>query len=89
MADLSKFSEAKLTERTAKLSAIEGRLCRELINAGYGNETSSQTRLRAVATGFKLACDWVKARDAVQECYDEESARMRYHGNLKPIKKRV
>lgn len=89
MVDVTKLSEAALMARIAKAGAVTSRLCDALISAGYGHERASDTRLRAVATGDKLACDWVKARDAEQILWDEESARLRYQGNRKPIKRKA
>jgi hypothetical protein len=89
MTNLSKLSAAKLQALYEKRTALASKLCRDLINAGFGSEKHQDTRKRAAETGDALAVAYVMASDAQHECYDEEQARMRYHGSRKPIKRRA
>ena len=64
-------------------------LLKSLIAAGYGSETGAATRKRAAETGDKLACDYVANRDALVALNDERTARRRWHGSDRPIKRGV
>lgn len=85
--NLSKLSASKLQALTAKRGDALSALTSQLIQAGYGRERASETRSRAAETGDALALAYVRAMDEAQACYDEESARKRYQGNLNPIKR--
>ena len=83
---INTLSAAKLSALYYKRSEIDGALCLLLIEAGYGQERYADTHLRAEA-GDELARAWVKAWDLTQEASDEMTARRRWSGTLKPIRR--
>lgn len=81
--DITRVSAAKLKTLIDREEVYERELSRKLIEAGYGNERTSETRKRAEA-GDPLAREWARASDRLQMLRDEQSARRRWHGSDKP-----
>lgn len=88
MVDVTKLSERKLRELYEKLSAESSAICTRLIAAGFGLERGSETRRRALETGDTLAVEYVDINDRLYAAAEEQAARRRYHGSLKPIKRK-
>lgn len=86
---LEKISAAQLQSRYDSAFEKSGALCRELIAAGFGNERANETRQRAAETGDPLACRYVKEADKFAAIVAEMDARKRYHGSLRPIRRRA
>ena len=86
--DLEKLSERKLVAIYEKLQTAASANCTALINAGWGSERGSETRARA-KTGDALAVQYVEIQNNLQILIAEQDARKRWHGSLKPIKRRA
>jgi hypothetical protein len=86
--DYTKLSEARLRATYEKAQAKTSAIVSKLINAGYGNERGSETRARARSTNDPLAASFVNEWDIFQNIVDEMESRRRWHGSLKPIKRR-
>jgi len=89
MTDLSRLSAAKLEALHAKRQAACSANCTALINAGRGMERGNEIYAKGKAQGADaLSLEYVRTTDAAQEVYSEMEARKRYHGTLKPIKRK-
>jgi hypothetical protein len=60
-----------------------------LIAAGRGMERGNEIYARGLAGTDSLSIDFVKVTDAFQVVVLEKEARMRWHGSLKPIRRRA
>jgi hypothetical protein len=88
MRDLTRLSAPKLSALYDKLLTASLAVNRQLIAAGYGHERASETQARAQATGDPLACKSVRLQDEFYAVVEESNARKRYHGSLRPIRRR-
>lgn len=87
--DITKLSAAKieaLYEKRQKACSIN---CTALINAGRGMERGSEIYAKGIAGADPLSIEYVKLSDAFQEVVREMDARKRWHGSLKPIKRKI
>lgn len=83
---LDAMAPGKLDQEEKKARDISSALGDELIEAGRGHETASETRDKA-KQGDELAKRWVDAADALADLLWEKKRRMEYQGNTKRIKK--
>ena len=86
--DYTKLSEAPLRAAYEKALVKTSAINSKLTAAGYGNERGSETRARARSTNDPLAVSYVNEMDTFQNIVDEMESRKRWHGSLKPIKRR-
>jgi hypothetical protein len=87
---LETLSAAKLHALIAKRDAAHTVLTREFIARGLGHYRSADIRAAALddaSPAHRLACDYVKADDALYAARSELEARRRYHGGDKPIRR--
>jgi len=87
--NISKLSAAKievLYEKRQKACSVN---CTALINAGRGMERGSEIYAKGKAGVDTLSIEYVKLSAAFQEVVQEMEARKRWHGNLKPIKRKI
>ena len=89
MTDLTKLSAAKIEALYAKRQAACSVNCTALINAGRGMERGNEITAKGVAGADTLSVEYVALSNAVQEVISEMEARKRYHGGLKPIKRKA
>lgn len=92
MVDLSKLSANKLMEHINKLDEATSIVTRKFIDAGYGHYRGSEIRELArnpdLTGAIKTLCvEYVRIYDAYNAANAERSARNRWHGNMKPIKR--
>lgn len=80
---LSEMSERELESAYEKESDNGSKVTSDMIAAGRGSEKPSETRTKDDALSRRLNEHF----DRMRSINDERAARMRYHGNLKPIKK--
>lgn len=89
MTDLSKLSARAIEALYAKRQAACSLNCTALINAGRGTERGNEIYAKGVAGVDALSIEYVRVTDAVQLVIVEMEARKRYHGSLRPIKRRA
>jgi hypothetical protein len=87
--DITKLSERKLQELYDKRQARCSINCTALINAGRGMERGNEIYAKGVTGTDPLSIEYKESTDAVRVVIDEMNARKRWHGSLKPIKRRV
>ena len=87
--DLSKLSERKIEELYTKRQAACSRNCTALINAGRGMERGNEIYAKGKAGADPLSIEYVELTDAVQAVILEMEMRKRYHGSLRPIRRRA
>lgn len=86
--DINKLSAAKLEALYAKRQAACSVNCSALINAGRGMERGNEIYAKGKANADALSIEYVTLTDATQQVIFEMEARKRYHGTLKPIKRK-
>jgi hypothetical protein len=87
MVDVTKLSAAKLQALYDKRQAACSANCTALINAGRGMERGGEIYAKGKAGADPLSIEYVETTDAVREVIDEQEARKRWHGSLKPIRR--
>jgi hypothetical protein len=86
--DITKLSAAKLQALYDRRQAVSSVNCTALINAGRGMERGGEIYAKGVARADPLSIEYVECTDAVQEAIAEMDARRRWHGTLRPIKRK-
>jgi hypothetical protein len=86
-ATLETLPAPKLKALIARLETKSSANCSALIAAGRGLEKGSDCRKRAETEGDKLSVEYVTVNDALSEARAEATARLRYQGNWRPIKR--
>lgn len=89
MVDVVKLSERAIQALYDKRQAACSINCTALINAGRGMERGNEIYAKGVAGGDQLSIEYRRLSDAVQEVIREMDARRRYHGSLRPLKRRA
>lgn len=89
MVDVAKLSARAIEALYAKRQAACSVNCTALINAGRGMERGGEIYTKGIAGADPLSIEYVKVTDAVREVIDEQDARKRWGGDLKPIRRRV
>ena len=89
MADLAKLSARQLEALYAKRQAACSANCTALINAGRGMEKGNEIYAKGKACVDILSVEYVACTDAVQLVIAEMESRKRWHGSLKPIRRKV
>lgn len=79
---LANLPRAAFERELAKRESAQSAASTAMIVAGYGHLRGADIRSRAPNEPNLIFADWVRTQDALQEAYDEASARKRYHGNL-------
>ena len=86
--DITKLSANKLQALYNKRQSSCSANCTALINAGRGMERGNEIYAKGKDGADTLSIEYVKLSDEIQEVIAEMEARKRYHGGLKPIKRK-
>ena len=88
MPDVTTLSARAIEALYDKRQAACSINCTALINAGRGMEKGREIYAKGLAGADPLSVEYVKLTDAVRIVIDEQDARKRYHGTLKPIRRK-
>ena len=89
MVDLAKLSARQIEALYAKRQAACSANCTALINAGRGMEKGNEIYAKGKACEDILSVEYVACTDAVQLVIVEMESRKRWHGSLKPIRRKA
>lgn len=81
------LSAAELSNLIKQVEAASSRLTTVFIEAGRGHWRPNNEISDAAKAGDAMAAHYVMLNTAKLDLYDEEKARLRYHGGLRPIKR--
>lgn len=82
---LSEISAAQLEARIAKAQAESSRITRAFIDAGRGFERPREIEMQT----DPLSLEYRANAAILYPLYEEEAARKRYHGSLRPIRRKA
>lgn len=86
--DIRLFSAKKFQAELEKRYARHSAVIKALIEAGRGMETGQQTLELAEARGDALSIEYRDASKSYFDAHAERSDRLKYHGTLKPIRRK-